>query len=1121
MSKWRLAALVLLGFVLCGTGLVAAPAHAAPDPSAGALFRWEMPPRFGAERDDRGLLVETQPWQVRRGPWTVVLDVSARACAEGNHYRWTISGTHTVPRRIGDCRFSFMEPREGRHTVTLEATTPRANLVEAQRVDVRDWLIVSIGDSVASGEGVPEADGMWQSARCHRSALSGTALAARKIERDDAHSSVTFVHLACSGAEVPQGLLGPYDGAVPPGEEPPLTPQVDELDRIAQRRKVDAVLLSIGANDIHFSEFLNFCLGHPFGDCFRHTYTKVGGDGEKSAEAVAKDFLAELPGRYADLARALSGPIPANRVHIVEYFDPTRDAKGRPCGRLIGDIFKANVIRAETLLLDPLNQAVATAARQHEWDEVTGVAGLFRTHGICAGKQAWVSSLPDSLLKLRGLAGRHRGAMHPNEAGHEATSRLIASSLERDLRVEPSPTSEPSGSNGPVDNGQGSGGDSGDDTLGTAALLVLTVLAALAIAFALGPLPLLLLLLGVSWESGAPILVGLLLATLLLLRPRNVRHLLRPFRALARTLRPLLLPLMVIVAVGTVKWSATAQILITAALIVLAWRLIVVPEAGRASVNLAFESDLAKKIAKHAAVAIVAGLLAVAAFRGLVLPSTAYFKTIGDAASGLLLLGLVLWLAAIVLRLISHATSGLRAAIATLIGLCLLIPAMALGLMPWGGDLGDAWPSLLGILAACTLLLLLAEAIRYALSNPSEATEEQQELDPPQTLTGRIRGLGFSAAASAAVVLAIATGWGMIDAADKGQPLNPPEEDSALAATTATTAPASDLDLAKRYAPVLAFTKGERWTPVRVEPYVARAQLSGPAGTPAKLTDYGAVSSCPQSRSWCYTLSIECPNGDEDCAHAVHREPTARDRETLHEEGAVYVRVVDRDALPLAHRKAVFADGGPFGERLTKLVQYWYWYEYDQWEAPVFAGLLTQRHEGDWEAVTLGLENDRRPLFLAYSAHCGGSWRRWREVEASTLPAGPRVHPLVAVAEGSHANYPAADQKRSPNWATCAGLPAGVTDAIGFASNIRDRTEYAWPWYPSPQGWIEVGANTPPMNFKGSWGADDRMTLRNFKANQLGEPGHGPLSPPLQALWREPVPLIFCGKYTPKECAAK
>ena len=62
---------------------------------------------------------------------------------------------------------------------------------------------------------------------------------------------------------------------------------------------------------------------------------------------------------------------------------------------------------------------------------------------------------------------------------------------------------------------------------------------------------------------------------------------------------------------------------------------------------------------------------------------------------------------------------------------------------------------------------------------------------------------------------------------------------------------------------------------------------------------------------------------------------------------------------------------------------------------------------------------------------------------------------------------------------------------------------------------------TPPMSFKGSWGADDRTTLRNFKSNALGKPGHGPDSLPWQTLWREPVPLIFCGRYTPRECGGE
>ena len=55
----------------------------------------------------------------------------------------------------------------------------------------------------------------WQDERCHRSAFAGSAQAALAIEQADPRTSVTFVHLACSGAKVDVGLLEPYAGAEP------------------------------------------------------------------------------------------------------------------------------------------------------------------------------------------------------------------------------------------------------------------------------------------------------------------------------------------------------------------------------------------------------------------------------------------------------------------------------------------------------------------------------------------------------------------------------------------------------------------------------------------------------------------------------------------------------------------------------------------------------------------------------------------------------------------------------------------------------------------------------------------------------------------------------------------
>ena len=74
-----------------------------------------------------------------------------------------------------------------------------------KQVEVDDLMIVSVGDSIASGEGNPDIESpgsRWQLERCHRSAFGGPAQAARWLEAADARTSVTLLHLACSGGRI-------------------------------------------------------------------------------------------------------------------------------------------------------------------------------------------------------------------------------------------------------------------------------------------------------------------------------------------------------------------------------------------------------------------------------------------------------------------------------------------------------------------------------------------------------------------------------------------------------------------------------------------------------------------------------------------------------------------------------------------------------------------------------------------------------------------------------------------------------------------------------------------------------------------------------------------------------
>ncbi len=72
-------------------------------------------------------------------------------------------------------------------------------------------------------------------------------------------------------------------------------------------------------------------------------------------------------------------------------------------------------------------------------------------------------------------------------------------------------------------------------------------------------------------------------------------------------------------------------------------------------------------------------------------------------------------------------------------------------------------------------------------------------------------------------------------------------------------------------------------------------------------------------------------------------------------------------------------------------VQYWLFYFYNDW---------FNKHEGDWELVQVILSADEQPLWVVYSQHHGGVRRPWASTSVEE-----KTHPVVYVARGSHANY--------------------------------------------------------------------------------------------------------------------
>jgi hypothetical protein len=202
--------------------------------------------------------------------------------------------------------------RYGKPTIAAVGITRADGSVDnaTLEIEVRDLLIAGLGDSVAAGEGNPDvaialadegfcfrrflasgeyfrpsrldftgnktcddtpgpADATtmanwarhgahWMSAACHRSLYSYQLRAALAIAIENPHVAVTFVPLACTGATIDDGLLGSQRA-----RECPLTgscagsvaAQIAQLQAALARakRKLDLMLLTVGANDIRFS----------------------------------------------------------------------------------------------------------------------------------------------------------------------------------------------------------------------------------------------------------------------------------------------------------------------------------------------------------------------------------------------------------------------------------------------------------------------------------------------------------------------------------------------------------------------------------------------------------------------------------------------------------------------------------------------------------------------------------------------------------------------------------------------------------------------------------------------------------------------------------------------------
>ena len=425
-------------------------------------YDWNMPDRFGVTNAngliDYPSLVSDQAsgsYQTAPASWpaTITVNVNGKCPKDIGQYLWQwqvkelahaaktplvadtgpIKGPFSGP--TGDpCEFTHTFPELGVYRVTVTTFKQILPGVYAyagkhtDKVTVRDWLIAGLGDSIASGDGAPDVAASpvqggtaakWEYARCRRSANSYQAQAALVLEQADPKTSVTFLHLACVDASISA-----------------LNYQLQEMTQASGGRVPDAVMISIGANDIGFWDALSFCAQkpswayrpHASSECFAVPYP-VQTAKTSLGKAVQQATTKTLPADYAQLHLNLKAAgIPAGRVYLVEYPDPMSAVNAQPYKK--GDFIDVAEARWFSQVVQGLNKQARLAAARYGWHYVGGIAAGFAGHGYRAPQnKRWIDTSADSVV----VQGAVSGALHPNTKGYAFMAGKVAQTLLRYL----------------------------------------------------------------------------------------------------------------------------------------------------------------------------------------------------------------------------------------------------------------------------------------------------------------------------------------------------------------------------------------------------------------------------------------------------------------------------------------------------------------------------------------------------------------------------------------------------------------------------------------------------------------------------------------------------------------
>ncbi len=278
--------------------------------------------------------------------------------------------------------------------------------------DTRPRAVVALGDSIMSGEGAGDYAPGTRGAHgnfCHRSANA-------MIYRLDLPGVTERINLACSGAHAAD------IGFAAPGG-PPGSGQAAQLRQVAQRYRVQAVVVAIGANDApNFADTMLRCI---------EAWARRSGP--SCSDVLAPQWPRRLDAMAPEVAAALANIRTAMRgtgqgdydLVLVSYPSPLTEGIAQRLQDLSGCPFRREDLAwVRTEAVPQLAAALRGVAHRAD-ARFLDLSRAARGHEACswAGvpSREWINRLRVDFDLLRREETAHRAlaeSFHPNATGH-------------------------------------------------------------------------------------------------------------------------------------------------------------------------------------------------------------------------------------------------------------------------------------------------------------------------------------------------------------------------------------------------------------------------------------------------------------------------------------------------------------------------------------------------------------------------------------------------------------------------------------------------------------------------------------------------------------------------------